>query len=438
MKTVIHAGPDWQIVSTLEHGLALLVQEPLGRHWIDCGLIAEGRLRLFGFGHQRFFAASFAPDNRVAPVHTCRPPTRKAEALGFAISLKATRDLDPDSPLQDALYIEPWSRLLPTYSDQAPTEDPLLLGQWLTGGLTIPATAVDQLLLPLGWMLPQDIRDVVSAAGLAVSATGPDRGQTASVARRTNPFSLPGRPALEAFLREHVLDIIDHRDRYTALGVGFPSAIVLHGPPGGGKTFAVERLIDHLGWPGFQIDAQSVASPYLHETSRKIAAVFGDAAQNAPSVLVIDEMEAFLMERESGTGHHRVEEVAEFLRQIPKAAAHNVLIVAMTNRLDMIDPAILRRGRFDHVIEVGLASEQDVAALLSSLLSPLPHAGDVDPAALARKLAGRPLSDVAFIVREAARLAARDERDAIGQTDLLAAVRATPSRGNTERRIGFL
>ena len=126
----------------------------------------------------------------------------------------------------------------------------------------------------------------------------------------------------------------------------------MHGPPGCGKTFAVERLVDFLGWPSFQIDASSVASPYIHETSKKVAEVFDKAMQNAPSVLVIDEMEAFLADREMGSGHHRVEEVAEFLRRIPEATKNDVLIVAMTNRIEMIDPAILRRGRFDHVIKV--------------------------------------------------------------------------------------
>jgi SpoVK/Ycf46/Vps4 family AAA+-type ATPase len=150
------------------------------------------------------------------------------------------------------------------------------------------------------------------------------------------------------------------------LGVDFPSAVVLHGPPGCGKTFAIEKLIEFLGWPNYQIDASSVGSPYIHETSRKVAAVFEKAINNAPSVLVIDEMESFLADRESGAGssQHRVEEVAEFLRRIPEAVQQHVLIVAMTNRIEMIDPAILRRGRFDHIIEVGPASEEEVKSLL--------------------------------------------------------------------------
>src|SRR3546814_20855033 len=100
--------------------------------------------------------------------------------------------------------------------------------------------------------------------------------------------------------------------------------------------------------------------------------------ENAPSVLVIDEMEAFLADREMGSGHHRVEEVAEFLRRIPEAVKNEVLIIAMTNRIDMIDPAIQRRGRFDHVIKVDFASEIEVQSLLDKMLSALPKELDVD------------------------------------------------------------
>lgn len=450
-KTVVHEGANWQIVTTGDGGRALIAREELANRWIDSGLIEGERMRPLGFGAERFLTVSFPSGHIVAPVSDCRSPRNKAEAIGFAISLKATRDTDAESPLQDAIYVEPWSRLLPTYTISSRTEDAVVLGYWLTGGAPIPATSFRRLRQALSWMRPRDVRDVVVTAGFSVDEVVSDAGQTASaVAKedkvatpapspRKEPFSLPGRPALESFLREHVIDIIQNQARYKALGIGFPSAIVLHGPPGCGKTFAVERLVEHLGWPSFQVDASSVASPYIHETSRKVAEVFESAAKSAPSVLVIDEMEAFLAERDMGSGHHRVEEVAEFLRRIPEAVANEVLIVAMTNRLDMIDPAILRRGRFDHIIEVGPAGEQEVEALISTLVSGLPREDDVDPAALGKKLAGRPLSDVAFVVREGARLAARDGKDRIGQADLLAALKATPARNkDPERRIGFV
>ncbi len=217
--------------------------------------------------------------------------------------------------------------------------------------------------------------------------------------------------------------------------------MILHGPPGCGKTFAVEKLVEFLGWPSFQIEASSVASPYIHETSKKVAEVFDKAMQNAPSVLVIDEMEAFLADRESGGGgsHHRVEEVAEFLRRIPEAIANRVLIVAMTNRIEMIDPAIQRRGRFDHVVKVDMASETEVLALLRKLLSEMPCDGTVDPEPLAKSLSGRPLSDVAFAIREGARLAARAGKDRLSQEHLRAAMEGNAAReGGSSRKIGFI
>jgi hypothetical protein len=236
-----------------------------------------------------------------------------------------------------------------------------------------------------------------------------DHPGTERAARRDprSEFTLPGRPDLERFFNEHIVDIVRHRERYKALGIGFPAAVVLHGPPGCGKTFAVERLVDFLGWPCFHVEASTVASPYIHETSRKVADVFETAAKNAPSVLVIDEMDAFLSDRQMGTGHHRVEEVAEFLRRIPEATKNEVLVIAMTNRIELIDPAILRRGRFDHVVKVDPATFEEILALLRKLLGDLPTEGDVELGQFAAALTGRPLSDVAFIVREASRLAAR-------------------------------
>jgi ATP-dependent 26S proteasome regulatory subunit len=111
----------------------------------------------------------------------------------------------------------------------------------------------------------------------------------------------------------------------------------------------------------------------------------------------------------------------------------------MTNRLDMIDPAILRRGRFDHIIEVGPAVEEEIEALLTALLGGIPREEDANLAELARKLVGRPLSDAAFVVHEAARLAARGGQDHVGQAHLVAALNSAPARDEEpRRRLGFL
>lgn len=461
VRVALFEGADWQIHETMGGGRSLVVQDSLAQHWIESGLIDEGTLEDFQFGNHQLRAISSAPSQTLCPVSEGRSPDNKSEAMAFALALKATRDIDGESALQDALYVEKITRLLPTYSISSRAGDDVVLGYWLTGGTNIPATSFRRLRQSMSWLGAGHLKDVVQAAGFEVAEIIPmERKRAAPVgkteaipaekveeARCAEPepnkvFELAGRPELAAFFNEHIVDIILHRDRYKALGIEFPSAVILHGPPGCGKTFAVDRLVDFLGWPSFQIDASSVASPYIHETSKKVAQVFDKAMENAPSVLVIDEMEAFLADREMGSGHHRVEEVAEFLRRIPEAAKNDVLIIAMTNRIEMIDPAIQRRGRFDHVIKVDFASEVEVLSLLDKLLSSLPKESDVDAKPLAKELSGRPLSDVSFVVREGARLAARSGKEKLDQASLLAALRASPAReregGDTKRRIGFV
>lgn len=453
-KIALFEGADWQVVETQGGGRALLASRVLASRWLSSGLVDKGTLTPFEFGDREFHSASCEPGQVLSPVADCESPNSKNEAVTFALALSATRAIDKETPLQDAIYLGWLCRLLPTYSISPRTDDEVILGYWLTGGANVSARSFRRLRQMLTWLRPDDLREIIEAAGFEVAETtfnaasaGRDVSAPAGVgsaAGRPNqkpPFVLAGRPQLEAFINEHIVDIVQNMDRYKALGIAFPSAVVLHGPPGCGKTFAVEQLIEYLGWPSFQVDASSVASPYIHETSRKVAEVFDKAIENAPSVLVIDEMEAFLADRATGTGHHRVEEVAEFLRRIPEASKSEVLILAMTNRVDMIDPAILRRGRFDHVLEIGYANEVEVRALMEKLLSILPKSKDLDAVPLAAKLAGRPLSDVAFVIREGARLAARSGKSQLDQESLLAAIASAPARErevSDQRRIGFM
>lgn len=460
-RMALAQAPDWQIIETKGDGRALIADDLLAQRWINSGLLDAWLLSPFQFGDRRLWAFSSGPSQLLCPVSDGRSPNSAAEALSFAIALRATRQVDEASPLQDALYVERLSRLLPTYSISSRVPDDVVLGYWLTGGASISATFFRRLHQTLTWLSTSSLRDIVEAAGFRVdeppffetsgaslasgcptSGAGPlASASLPSPSARPGSFSLPGRPELTLFFNEHVIDILVNRERYSRLGITFPSAVVLHGPPGCGKTFAVQRLVEFLGWPSFEIDAASVASPYIHETSRKIAAVFDKAIASAPSVLLIDEMEAFVADRDVGSGQHHVEEVAEFLRRIPDAPAHDVLVMAMTNRLELIDPAILRRGRFDHLVKVDFPSEPEVAALLEHLLSTIPKAGDIEVAPVARALAGRPLSDVNHVVREGARIAARSGKRELDQSSLLAALESTPARereGAERRRIGFI
>lgn len=402
----------------------------------------------FEYHGRRLLVLTVQPETLLDRVDHISPQSL-ARTLSFATVLGRYADLPAFREAANAIYVEEAGLLVPVshgHDDKSISDKAMVLGRHLTGGVEISAEEIDKLeqialhsgtdvllkILAAAGVKPKELTQSDKAAGVTSSRLPPN-----ALEGEKKPFALAGRPALSAFFNEHVIDIIENQARYEALGIGFPGGIILEGPTGCGKTFAVEKLVEYLNWPSFSVDASSVASPYIHETSKKVAEVFNQAMKVSPSVITIDEMDAFLADRDIGTGHHRVEEVAEFLRRIPEAATNRVLVIGMTNKIDMIDPAILRRGRFDHVIRVDPASKEEILGLLESLLEAIPN--DIeDRDQLAAALAGRPLSDVAFVVREAGRLTVRAGRDRIGPDEMAAAVkRSAPREDETRQRIGF-
>ena len=463
---LVHAGPDWQIFRVDRARSLLIANLKLAERWVRDGLVTDAMLEDLAVGGDRYKAIESGPDHRLEPVGGRPSPQSKSDALSFAISLAESRKVDAESPLHDAIHVERFSRLLPTWSVSEALSDQEVLGRWLTGGVIMPATSLRRLCAILSWLEPSDVLKVVEAAGFGTkgvranadrlqaeaaatehrSVPVPDR-ETGSQEERDEGgkgdspgFRLAGRPALEAFFNEHVVDIIRNADRYRTLGIEFPASFVLYGPPGCGKSFAIERLVEHLDWPIFLVESSTVGSPYIHETSRKVAGIFEDAMKASPSMIVIEEMESFLSDRTLGesAGTHRVEEVGEFLRRIPEAGRNKVLVVGTTNRIEMLDAAILRRGRFDHVIEVGMPSGEEVGELLESLLGKVPVEEGLELATVRDALTERALSDTGFVVREAARLAARSGKSAVDSESLRAALASLPVQEAEKRPIGFV
>ena len=123
--------------------------------------------------------------------------------------------------------------------------DDTVFGSWLTGGVPVSVQSFRRLHAFMGWMGSEHLHEVIETAGFSVSETGAS-AQSQAIETGTQDvateklFELAGRPDLERFLNEHVIDIVENHERYKALGIDFPSAIIFHGPPGCGKTFAVE------------------------------------------------------------------------------------------------------------------------------------------------------------------------------------------------------
>lgn len=447
VRNILSGTDHWEIYETSAKGFALLVCEALFKKWINDVLIESALFRPLSIAGNNYYLFTSKPSYLIASMQHGPYPKDSATGRAFAQTMKRMRGITAVS-FHDALYLEQVSLLLPTYTLGSTQDDRTVLGTWLSGGVHISTDSFRRLCSLLNWMPPAEIAQIAIDAGIPIQDqpatfrfTSKERSPEATTRdpKELPPFSLPGRTALEAFFNDHIVDIIRDEERYHRLGIDFPGAIILHGPPGCGKTYAVERLIEFLGWPSYSINSGSVGSPFIHDTSKKVSEMFDAAMQNAPAVLVIDEMEAFLSERSSAgvSGAHRIEEIAEFLRKIPEATKNHVLVIAMTNMIDAIDSAILRRGRFDHILAVDMPSKEEVAASLTALLSKLPVADNADIPALSAILQGHPMSDVAFVVKEAGRIAAKAGKDYIDNTSLNTALQCFPESKAPKRTIGF-
>jgi len=430
---LLYAGLGYQILSAGSSQHPVLVAESdTFRHWETSGLLSGQVTTVFHFGEREF--GLVVPDSGVlVPMHRCPLPRSRSEALALATAIGRTRQLGITETLAQAVYLENAATLLPVEEEAPKLADDVLLGRYLTGGVLLSARDTRRMITFNKDYTQEVLSQFLEAArleSLAVVSTN----NAAPLNKQL--FSLPGRQELENFFREHIIDVVQHAEIYSKVGITFPGAFVLHGPPGCGKTFAVERLAEYLNWPVFNIESASVASPYIHETGRKIAEVFKQAKASAPAMVIIDEMEAFLPERNATPNVHSLEELAEFLRQLQDAGKQQVLVSAMTNRLDLIDAAVLRRGRFDHILEVGPAGKEEIVVLLEALLSKIPHE-PIDVTNIAAILNGHPLSDASFVIREASRLTARENKASIDQVSIDLAATKVCRKENKTKRIGF-
>lgn len=421
LKKIIYDNSLWQIYSANNDQSVLIVKDSLYNFWQNQGLkLYEFELIEFGEKYHYFSCSSeyiikSVSENSESPTFT--------DAISFASSLAHTRELGISESLENALFVEKLSLLLPMPNQNKNFDDKRVLGTWLTGGVNVSVDNKSRMKQLMGNISRDEFKEIIKAAKLddtnnentkvSVATESPKEKSETSRYKGKKTFSLPGRLELENFIKDHVIDIIEKADKYKRMGIEFPSAFILQGPPGCGKTYAVEKLTEYLDWPCYYIESGSVGSPFIHDTSRKISEVFDTAIENAPSVVIIDEMESFLSSRESSMQNHHLEEIGEFLRRIPEARAKNVLVVAMTNMMDAIDPAIKRKGRFDHIIEVGMPSEVEIKMVIENYLNNIPHSDKINIDEVSKRLVGHSMADVNYLLRESARLTVKYNKDLI-------------------------
>ena len=204
-------------------------------------------------------------------------------------------------------------------------------------------------------------------------------------------------------IREVVEYPLRHGAVFTTLGVSPPRGILLHGPPGTGKTLIARALACEAGARFYPISGPEVYSRWYGRSEENLRNIFAEAVRNAPSIVVIDELDALVPRRERAHGDQEQRIVATFLTQMDGLAElRDVVVVGTTNRLDAIDPALRRGGRFEHEVYIGPPSAAGRRAILDIHARRMPLAEDVDLDRVAESTGGFVGADIAALCREAA------------------------------------
>lgn len=227
-------------------------------------------------------------------------------------------------------------------------------------------------------------------------------------------FSLPGQTELENFINDNFIDYIKYPEKYQRFKLKMLDPIMLYGAPGTGKTYAANALAKFLGWKFFTIDATQYEQNSVG-SAKKITEIFNKAKDAAPSIVFIDEADSMFAKRRSCNNN---EGISQFLRSISDTAKDRVLVIAATNRIDDMDEAILRNGRFSNKIEISYADTKGVLAVMEEYLKDKPVSNDLSLIKAASKLSGHPLCDTKSFLDSVCKEAAWRDSNKIEQCDV--------------------
>jgi len=241
---------------------------------------------------------------------------------------------------------------------------------------------------------------------------------------KVNFASIAGSDEAKQDLQE-VVEFLKYPKKFESVGAKIPKGVLLVGPPGTGKTMLARAVAGEANAPFFSISGSEFVEMFVGVGASRVRDLFAKAKKNAPCIIFIDEIDAVGRRRGSGMGGGH-DEREQTLNQILVEMdgfeqGTNVIVLAATNRSDVLDPALLRPGRFDRRVNIDLPDRKDREAILKVHFTKKPLAKNVDLDALAAKTAGSSGADLSNIANEAAILAARNNRKEITQDDVTAA-----------------
>ncbi len=284
-------------------------------------------------------------------------------------------------------------------------------------GLTIlPIIAI---VIFLSWMMKQ-----ATAANSQSLSFGKSRAKLYGPDKKKVTFKdVAGNESAKQDLTE-IVDFLKNPKKYEKLGAKIPRGVLLAGDPGTGKTLMARAVAGEADVPFFSISGSEFAEMFVGVGASRVRDLFSKAKKNAPSIIFIDEIDAVAHKRDARGGAGREDE--QTLNQILVEMDgfdndSGVIVMAATNRVDMLDKALLRPGRFDRHVNVALPERKDRLEILKVHFKGKPVSSDVDLEALAKKTAGSSGADLANIANEAAITAAREGHKAISNADLTSA-----------------
>lgn len=221
---------------------------------------------------------------------------------------------------------------------------------------------------------------------------------------------------------EEIVDFLAAPQKYTKLGARIPKGVIMVGPPGTGKTLLAKAVAGEAGVPFFSISGSDFVEMFVGVGASRVRDLFAEAKKNAPCIVFIDEIDAVARRRGSGLGgghDEREQTLNQMLVEMDGFGINEgIIVMAATNRVDILDPAILRPGRFDRRIHVGLPDVRGREDILKVHAKNKPLGEDVDLGEIARTTAGFAGADLENLLNESAIAAARDNRGFIVDEDI--------------------
>ena len=250
---------------------------------------------------------------------------------------------------------------------------------------------------------------------------GKSRAQVALIDRPTVTFDdVAGAEESKQELAE-IVEFLRFPEKLSRLGARIPKGVLLAGPPGTGKTLISKAVAGEAGVPFASISGSEFVEMFVGVGASRVRDLFTEAKENAPSILFIDEIDAVGRHRGTGIGggnDERGQTINQILVEMDGFDERtNVIVIAATNRPDVLDPALLRPGRFDRRVIMDLPDARGREAILRVHAKGKPLLPDVDLSTVARRTHGFSGADLANLVNEAAILAARNEKDGISDGD---------------------